>query len=79
MRPPLPAPRTLGEQGELIDRIEHHVTQAADYVDTGHNELHLAYKWAQKARKVITTRKTSLRGDTNRTITLKLFTLTGRS
>lgn len=71
---PLPAPRTLGEQGELIDRIEHHVTQAADYVDTGHHELHLAYKWAQKARKVMTTRKNSLRGDTNRTMTLKLFT-----
>ncbi|KAL0894065.1 hypothetical protein ABMA27_014122 [Loxostege sticticalis] len=44
-------------QGELIDRVEHHVTQAAEYVDTGHTELTLAYKWAQKARKDSETKK----------------------
>ncbi|XP_047988920.1 syntaxin-1A isoform X3 [Leguminivora glycinivorella] len=38
-------------QGELVDRIEHHVTQTQDYVDTGNVELGHAYKWAVKARK----------------------------
>ncbi|XP_028170731.1 syntaxin-1A isoform X3 [Ostrinia furnacalis] len=38
-------------QGELIDRVEHHVTQAAEYVDTGHHDIKLAYGWYQKARK----------------------------
>ncbi|XP_063378326.1 syntaxin-1A isoform X6 [Cydia fagiglandana] len=38
-------------QGELVDRIEHHVTQTQDYVDTGNVELKSAHKWAAKARK----------------------------
>ncbi|XP_026757595.1 syntaxin-1A isoform X5 [Galleria mellonella] len=38
-------------QGELIDRIEHHVSQTTDYVETGRGELKQAYKWAIKARK----------------------------
>ncbi|XP_063359392.1 syntaxin-1A isoform X6 [Cydia amplana] len=38
-------------QGELVDRIEHHVTQTCDYVDTGNVELKSAHKWAVKARK----------------------------
>ncbi|XP_061712431.1 syntaxin-1A isoform X6 [Cydia pomonella] len=38
-------------QGELVDRIEHHVAQTRDYVDTGNVELKSAHKWAVKARK----------------------------
>ncbi|XP_023939708.2 syntaxin-1A isoform X4 [Bicyclus anynana] len=38
-------------QGELIDRIEHQVTSAKDYVETGESELVSAYHWATKARK----------------------------
>ncbi|GBP28002.1 Syntaxin-1A [Eumeta japonica] len=39
------------EQGELIDRIEHHVEQSTDYVEHGGRELSQGYKWAVKARK----------------------------
>ncbi|XP_073943772.1 syntaxin-1A-like isoform X5 [Choristoneura fumiferana] len=38
-------------QGELVDRIEHHVTQTTDYVDTGRTELIKASKWMARARK----------------------------
>lgn len=48
-RPPRPPYR---EQGELVDRIEHHVTQTTDYVETGRTELIQASKWMARARKV---------------------------
>ncbi|VVC92680.1 unnamed protein product [Leptidea sinapis] len=38
-------------QGELIDRIEHHVSEATEYVETGGGELVQAHMWARKARK----------------------------
>ncbi|KAF9421879.1 hypothetical protein HW555_002319 [Spodoptera exigua] len=38
-------------QGELIDRIEYHVTQATDYVDYGRVEIRKAGEYAAKARK----------------------------
>ncbi|CAH1645959.1 unnamed protein product [Spodoptera littoralis] len=40
-------------QGELIDRIEYHVTQATDYVDYGRVEIRKAGEYAAKARKVM--------------------------
>lgn len=57
VRPPapprLPRPRALAPQGELIDRIEYHVTQATDYVDYGRGELDKARDYMIKARKVM--------------------------
>lgn len=50
----LPSPRVLlALQGELIDRIEYHVTQATDYVDYGRVEIGKAGEYASKARKVM--------------------------
>lgn len=51
--PSLPAPLTLDKQGELIDRIEYHVTQATDYVDYGRSEIGKAKEYMIKARKVM--------------------------
>ncbi|KAJ1532087.1 hypothetical protein ONE63_000716 [Megalurothrips usitatus] len=39
-------------QGELIDRVEFHVTQTKDYVETARGELKLAEDYQSKARKV---------------------------
>ena len=49
--PPRAVP--LAQQGELIDRIEYHVTQAGDYVETGRSETFKAGVYASKARKVM--------------------------
>ncbi|CAB3242484.1 unnamed protein product [Arctia plantaginis] len=49
--PSLPEPLTLDKQGELIDRIEYHVTQATDYVDYGRSEIGKAKEYMIKARK----------------------------
>ena len=39
-------------QGELVDRIEFHVTQASEHVVGGRGELLLAEDYQTKARKV---------------------------
>lgn len=53
VRRPLPSRAVpLALQGELIDRIEYHVTQATDYVDYGRVEIRKAGEYAAKARKV---------------------------
>lgn len=52
-RPSPPRAVPLAQQGELIDRIEYHVTQATDYVDYGRVEIRKAGEYAAKARKVM--------------------------
>lgn len=39
-------------QGEMIDRVEFHVTQAAEYVETATKETKEALKYQSKARRV---------------------------
>ncbi|XP_026289773.1 syntaxin isoform X1 [Frankliniella occidentalis] len=39
-------------QGELIDRVEYHVTETKDYVETARGELKVAQDYQSKARKV---------------------------
>ncbi|XP_026289775.1 syntaxin isoform X3 [Frankliniella occidentalis] len=38
-------------QGELIDRVEYHVTETKDYVETARGELKVAQDYQSKARK----------------------------
>ncbi|XP_044754595.1 syntaxin-1A-like isoform X2 [Coccinella septempunctata] len=38
-------------QGELVDRIEYHVSQAENHVTTGRTELKVAHEYQTKARK----------------------------
>jgi t-SNARE complex subunit (syntaxin) len=39
-------------QGELVDRIEHHVTNSSDWVETAREKLQIAETYQTKARKV---------------------------
>ncbi|XP_049867549.1 syntaxin-1A isoform X4 [Pectinophora gossypiella] len=41
----------IESQGEMIDRVEFHVTQAAEYVETATKETKAALKYAEKARR----------------------------
>ena len=40
------------EQGEMIDRIEHNVENAAVHVQTGKNEIRTAVQFQAKNRRV---------------------------
>lgn len=49
----LPVPAfLLAAQGELIDRVEHHVGAAVEYIEDGGDKLSTAHKYLRKARKV---------------------------
>lgn len=39
-------------QGELVDRVEYHVTQSLDYVEQARGQLTIAQDYQSKARKV---------------------------
>lgn len=39
------------QQGELLDQIEHNVTQATDYVEEANVETHTAIEYQKKVRK----------------------------
>ncbi len=42
----------VDEQGEMIDRIEHNVENAAVYVEVGGKEIRVAVQFQQKNRRV---------------------------
>ena len=42
------------EQGEMIDRIEHNVENAAVHVDIGRKEIRVAVQFQRKNRRVST-------------------------
>lgn len=42
----------VDEQGEMIDRIEHNVENAAVHVDVGRKEIRVAVQFQRKNRRV---------------------------
>lgn len=50
--PPNPTPATTKQQGELMNRIENHVQEAQDYVDTAKQDTKKAIRYQSKARRV---------------------------
>lgn len=44
--------RRYTSQGELVDRVEYHITQTGDHVHKGRVELRQAEQYQTKARKV---------------------------
>ena len=47
----------VDEQGEMIDRIEHNVDNAAVYVEVGGKEIRVAVQFQRKNRRVSFTRQ----------------------